>query len=88
MLSDDATFFVVLSWLYYRYWNADIENIRYPKLLVSCEYYDYCHFEHQFFENVKFGATKNCRDSRGSTRSDNKVSGLRFENREKGVQKK
>ncbi len=38
MLSDDATFFVVLSWLYYRYWNTDLVNIWYCKLLVSCEY--------------------------------------------------
>ncbi len=33
-------------------------------LPVSCEYYDYYHFEHHFCENVKFGTTKYGRDSR------------------------
>ncbi len=41
MLLDEASFFVVLSWLYYCYWNAGLENIRYHKMLVSCEYYNY-----------------------------------------------
>ncbi len=63
MLSDDATFFIVL-WLYYRYWNANLENIRYHKLLVSCEYYNYCHSEHHFRENVELIATKNSKDSK------------------------
>ncbi len=45
--------------------NADLENIQYRKLLLSCEYYNYYHFEHLFRENVEFGATKNSRDSRG-----------------------
>ncbi len=36
-------------------------------LLVSCEYYNYCHLKHHFCENVESGATKNSRDSRGST---------------------
>ncbi len=66
MLLDDATFFVTLLWLYYRYRNADLENIQYHKLAVSCEYYDYCHFEHNFCEIVKFGTTKNSRDLRKS----------------------
>ncbi len=65
MLSDDAIFFVLLSWLYY-HWNVDLENIQYCKLLVSCKYYDYCHFEHHFRENAKFGATTNSKNSKGS----------------------
>ncbi len=62
MLSDNEAFFIVLSWLYYRYWNTDLENTPYRKLLVSSEYNDYCYFKHHFHENVEFGATKNSRD--------------------------